>query len=650
MIHKIIRMRIFALTLLVLLACAACTGNDPTPQPTAVSPTSIPTKIPPTIMPTAVSTTAVDTTAVPISKTSDGLIIYGQTVEGSVSKNGRSQWQFDADKSDTLYITVTPLEGSFDAIVDVVGQDGRSILEHGEVDNYFGEEKVETAVPASGTYYIIIRNFAATDGKYQLWMDTQPDIPASSGHGDGAISQWSSRAIASSEFSTNSWSASQAEGAPDTFICGDNKTAWAAANSSTVEWIELRYETDVRVTGINIYQNFNPDQVVTVELIAANGEIVPVYTQTQVAEESCPYILSLSVESNFASNGVRITIDQSALGDWTEIDAVELIGIPMDDALPVPVGSESSPSSPAVPIDGSILWRIGGEAGYDDEQFGHFEAVAYDPIRHTIYAANTDDGIILLNESGEQIDIFKHGSFYFNPKDVALDGDGNVYVANGSLGDDNGRIIVFSPDGEIIHEYGYKGTEDGSFGILSPDSIAVAADGTTYALDSNESSDGAIIYRVQKFSKDGTLEAVFPISTKNFAVSYDSPMAVGSDGSLYIADWLNSTILKMDADGTIINLIERDVDLYAGRQDGITIDAEDNIYLTVWDEPAIVKINQEGDRITSYGLHAETEEGSWPSDHFYWPNGIAVSPDGDTVYVTDWSGDYTYLTAVDMRR
>ena len=149
----------------------------------------------------------------------------------------------------------------------------------------------------------------------------------------GTISQWAQEAEASSSFSADDereWSPRQATGQPDTRRCGDLQTAWASAAPDSVEWLLLRYEEAVHVTGVNIYQTFNPNQVVKVELVDDFGDSLVIYDQPPVpVDQPCPYVLSIEIErTEQRYDAVRITVDQSSLGlGWNEIDAVELVGV-----------------------------------------------------------------------------------------------------------------------------------------------------------------------------------------------------------------------------------------------------------------------------------------------------------------------------------
>jgi hypothetical protein len=152
-----------------------------------------------------------------------------------------------------------------------------------------------------------------------------PDVPV------GEVTrQWASTATASSEYGEINWAASQATGEPDTDGCGDYTTAWAAEGYDTVEWIELSYDFPVLPTEVNIVQTYNPNQVVSVELLDGWGTYHTIYTgEPEDMSDECPYTLSIPVEdADYQAVAVKITLDQSVLETWNEIDAVELVGVP----------------------------------------------------------------------------------------------------------------------------------------------------------------------------------------------------------------------------------------------------------------------------------------------------------------------------------
>jgi hypothetical protein len=150
-----------------------------------------------------------------------------------------------------------------------------------------------------------------------------PAVPAQE------IEQWASGATASSEYGSDSWSAAQATGVPNTAECGDIVTAWASATSDGVDWLKLVYNTPVVPTRIDIYQTYNPGAINRVEVVDTNGQTYEVYQAAPTVLETCPYVLSIFVSGvNARVNTVIIHVDQSATMEWSEIDAVQLVGTP----------------------------------------------------------------------------------------------------------------------------------------------------------------------------------------------------------------------------------------------------------------------------------------------------------------------------------
>jgi hypothetical protein len=54
-----------------------------------------------------------------------------------------------------------------------------------------------------------------------------------------------------------------------------------------------------------------------------------VYTHAPALSDTCPLVLPISVEQTLSRIvKVRITVDQRSGTNWSEIDAVELVGLP----------------------------------------------------------------------------------------------------------------------------------------------------------------------------------------------------------------------------------------------------------------------------------------------------------------------------------
>ena len=141
------------------------------------------------------------------------------------------------------------------------------------------------------------------------------------------LRQWAFSAQASSQRGDPRWSAIQATGMPNTDVCGDYDTAWASAFADGVDWLEVTYSVPVRPSRVSIVQSFRPNQVVSVELLDTVGMYHTIYSGRVETQAQCPYTLSVAIEgADYGVVGVRITVDQSVIGGWSEVDAVELVG------------------------------------------------------------------------------------------------------------------------------------------------------------------------------------------------------------------------------------------------------------------------------------------------------------------------------------
>jgi hypothetical protein len=143
------------------------------------------------------------------------------------------------------------------------------------------------------------------------------------------LRQWASGATATSEFEPDSWSAMQATGAPNTAECGDIPTAWASGSSGEVATLTLAYSVAVVPSSIEIHQSYAPGSITKVEVVDEAGTPSIIYQAQPAAVDQCPYVQIVPVTGVTAKvKMVIITVDQSVITDWNEIDAVELIGIP----------------------------------------------------------------------------------------------------------------------------------------------------------------------------------------------------------------------------------------------------------------------------------------------------------------------------------
>ncbi len=150
-----------------------------------------------------------------------------------------------------------------------------------------------------------------------------------------------------------------------------------------------------------------------------------------------------------------------------------------------------------------------------------------------------------------------------NPYGVAVDRDGNLYIADSS----NNRIRMVDADTNFISTVAGDGTAgfggDGAAADMaqlnSPNGVAVDWDGNLYIADRDN-------HRIRKVDADtGFISTVAGNGTTGFsgdgaaadAAQLRSPsdVAVDGDGNLYIADTSNHRIRKVDADTDFISTV-----------------------------------------------------------------------------------------------
>lgn len=179
-------------------------------------------------------------------------------------------------------------------------------------------------------------------------------LSASRGINAASFTQWAIDAKASSQYGSNSWSALQMTGAPNTYPQhGDKDTAWAPSYANSgMEWVELTYPEAVVVERVDIYETYNPGAITKVELIDASGTSHLVW-QGKAAALTPAQARVFQVQNHttrIPSNKVRITLETDKVSGWNEIDAVGLLG--------KKVASGSGVSKGFVVADGDTLAEL----------------------------------------------------------------------------------------------------------------------------------------------------------------------------------------------------------------------------------------------------------------------------------------------------
>jgi tetratricopeptide (TPR) repeat protein len=144
--------------------------------------------------------------------------------------------------------------------------------------------------------------------------------------------QWASGAVASSRYGVGGYSELQATGQPNVSMAGNDSQSWCpATKGSGTQWLELSFAQAVRATEVRIRQNNAPGAVVKIEAIDADGVSHlwwsgrDPYVRPRVAEIAW-FVVRVPV-TDYRVQKVRVTFDLSAVADWVEVDAVQLVPI-----------------------------------------------------------------------------------------------------------------------------------------------------------------------------------------------------------------------------------------------------------------------------------------------------------------------------------
>ncbi len=240
------------------------------------------------------------------------------------------------------------------------------------------------------------------------------------------------------------------------------------------------------------------------------------------------------------------------------------------------------------------------------------------------------------------------------PVGVAVDAEGQVYVADAS----NNRVRRVGQDGRIetIAGTGKIGCEgDGGparKALLSgPCGVVVDCAGNVYIGDTHN-------HRVRKVDRSGLISTIAGTGAAGYGgdgrraseAVFNLPMGVAVDalGNVYVSDFRNHRLRKIDPSGTVSTVAGTGEPGYGGdggpaveaklsSPDLIATDASGNVFLADRHNDRVRMVSAEGIITTVAGSGRrgfQGDRGAAKQAFLYEPAGVAVDPDGN-VYVAD---------------
>jgi len=225
-----------------------------------------------------------------------------------------------------------------------------------------------------------------------------------------------------------------------------------------------------------------------------------------------------------------------------------------------------------------------------------------------------------------------------DPFGIAVAVGGTIYVSDG----ETGRIYQLAQDGTA---------KVAAENLNTPSAIAIAPDGTLVIADTGSHT----IKRLE--TKDGRIHVVAGVENRaGFAdgngaeALFNGPvgLAVGKDGTIYVADTYNDRIRAIDAEGKVRTIAGGSEPGYAdaasGAQSrfdtpcGIAVDLDGTLVVADTGNHRLRRIQPDGAVATIAGTGAQDSfDASLLSASFNEPTGVAIDDEG-TIYVAEAGG------------
>jgi sugar lactone lactonase YvrE len=205
--------------------------------------------------------------------------------------------------------------------------------------------------------------------------------------------------------------------------------------------------------------------------------------------------------------------------------------------------------------------------------------------------------------AGQPLSIFSSGFGGASGNEIGP--DGNLYQSDVA----RGEVYRISGDGKRTRI---------AEGLKSPVGIAPAADGSVYVVQC-----GA--HTITRIGQDGSLATV----AEGAPLNCPNGLAFGPDGSLYAANFRDGNLVRVELPTGRMSLMAT----IPGGSNGHLAWANDRFYLASFGGHRLYEVGADGAVCPLAGTgEPGNENGPAQSATFFRPNGMAVSPDGDSLY------------------
>ncbi len=229
-----------------------------------------------------------------------------------------------------------------------------------------------------------------------------------------------------------------------------------------------------------------------------------------------------------------------------------------------------------------------------------------------------------------------------SPHAITVDGQGNLYII-----DDTHLIQKITPNGDVsIFAGSTNGFADGSGANAQfsyPSSIAVDGQGNVYVAD-------VLNNKIRKITPNGMVSTLAGSSLgsddgtgTNAKFKYPEAVAVDANGFVYVTDTGNNRIRKITPNGEVTTIAGSAISGYGegtgvnarfNTPAGINVDSDGNVYVSDLGNYAIRKITPEGVVSTLAGGSKGIKDGAGYEAEFFSPTSLVVDAQG-SIYVAE---------------
>jgi len=260
------------------------------------------------------------------------------------------------------------------------------------------------------------------------------------------------------------------------------------------------------------------------------------------------------------------------------------------------------------------------------------EGIAVDSLHNYVYVSDDWDNTIRKYDlSGNLITSWTHDCD--SSCQLAVDSAGNVYATRVN------KVVKYSATGTILTQWGAWGSGDGQFD--SPHGVAVGPDGSVYVADMGNN-------RIQKFTADGTFVRKWGTASVGSKLRYPEGVTVSGNGTVFVADVFADQVQSFTSTGGF--LIKWSTMYYPS---GMSTDSSGSVYVS---GPGVPDSGSRTIYGSPYGIRKYTPGGvplnQWgpccgsADNQTNWASGIAISPNGN-IYVADSNNNRILKLAAD---